>query len=274
MYRLQSNNFKNVVWLIKIAAICLLLGRAWQHFFWTTPYGIILPIEQGLQMKYFNTIIGVYLLGGGVVGLVYRGKQKWQTAYLYGVVAIILFLSVCYWVTKNYRFVQFFEYSIHIGTVWMLIYLYKSPVVDWQKTQFILKVLIACTFTSHGLYALGFPYATPAGFIEMTTKILGLDHEVAIIFLKLAGFLDLLLSVGLFFKNTEKPALYYAFCWGILTALARTAAYFDALSPVASLHRWFYETLHRMPHALLPLALMAVCGFLFFKKEKRVKMVD
>ena len=259
----------SIIILLKISAICLLLGRAWQHFFWTTPYAVILPLESGQQIKYFNTAIGFYLLFGAVLSIFFKGKRNWQFLYLYGVLLIISFLSVSYWVTKSYRINQLFEYAIQVGVVWMLIKVYDKP-INWPSFRQVLKILIAFTFTAHGLYALGFPYATPAGFIEMTVKILQIDEVSASWFLKLFGLLDILLSIGLFFKPTAKAALIYATFWGLATAFARTLAYYDSLSPLGSLHRWFYESLQRMPHAIFPFLLLICCGYYFKSKSKQL----
>lgn len=264
---LQLKNYKFIILLVKAAFLCLLLGRAWQHFFWTTPYAAVLPLENGHILKQINLAIGCFLLGGVVVGMLYTPKQKWQTLYIYGILIVILLLSVSYWVVKDYRINQLFEYSIQVGAVWLMILVYSRE-IKLDKIKLILRVLIAFTFTAHGLYAIGFPYSTPAGFIEMVSNILQTDNQSSMLFLKLAGFMDLVLSVGLFYKTTEKTSLVYAFFWGLATALARTVAYFDALSPFSSIHRWFYETVHRMPHAIFPLILLAICGYIWIGKEK------
>jgi len=265
----KSQNFKYAVTLLKIACLCLLLGRAWQHFFWTTPYAVIFPFDNSLHLKWFNYAIGGTFTLGALVIFFYDKKIKWHDILLSFITVTLFFLAVAYWVTKEYRWTQLFEYSAQVSAIPLLMYLISNR-YKAQKFQFVCSIMIAFTFTAHGLYALGFPYATPAGFIEMTMKILHVDVDAAKLFLGLAGMLDILLTIGLFFKSTQKIALSYAFFWGTITALARVIAYFDALSPFGSLHRWLYETIHRAPHAILPLTLLVLSGYLVLssKKEK------
>ena len=263
----ESKRFKYAVALLKIACLCLLIGRAWQHFFWTTPYADIFPFNDPLHLKWFNCIIGGIFTLGILVILFYNRNIKWHKLLLYFITVTLFFLAVAYWVTKEYRWTQLFEYSAQVSAIPLLLYLLSNK-YNAQRFQIICSIMIAFTFTAHGLYALGFPYTTPAGFIEMTMKILHLNVDHAKLFLGLAGMLDILLTIGLFFKSTQRAALTYAFFWGAITAMARVIAYFDMLSPFSSLHRWLYETIHRAPHAILPLTLLMLSGYLIFSTKK------
>ena len=72
----------------------------------------------------------------------------------------------------------------------------------------IMKVAIAVTFISHGLYALNY-YPRPGHFTEMVMDILGVKEATAILFLNVAGILDFVIAVGIFIKGkiVDHPAV-------------------------------------------------------------------
>ncbi|MEO1448216.1 MAG: hypothetical protein AAFV07_01745, partial [Bacteroidota bacterium] len=127
----------------------------------------------------------------------------------------------------------------------------------WPYTRWELwsKIAIALTFTGHGLYALGLPYATPSGFFVMTQEILGLTAAQAQIFLQIAGGLDLIVLVALFIPPLARSALFYATFWGLVTAFARSLAFVDWEASWLENLRWLSETIVRLSHGLIPLAL-------------------
>lgn len=264
----KGENLNFIIFLLKTACICLLAGRSWQHFFWTTPYAVILPIDNPLYLRWLNYVIGGIFIIGILVIVFYNKGVKWQKVLLYFITAVLCLLAIAYWVTKEYRLTQLFEYSIQVSVITIFMAFIEKSAMP-QRLGVICSTIIALTFTAHGLYALGFPYTTPLGFIEMTMKILHVEVAIAKGFLKIVGILDLLLSMGLFFKSTQKVALNYAIFWGTATAMARVIAYFDFLSPFGSLHRWMYETIHRAPHAIVPLVLL-LSGYAVFYKKKEI----
>ncbi|MEM1136160.1 MAG: hypothetical protein AAGI07_09995 [Bacteroidota bacterium] len=261
-----DNREQLAILILKFAFACLLVGRIWQHFFWTTPYGVFLPFLESETLKLVNYAFGSLLLLTLTIIPYYNPFKKWQFILLLLAVLVLLLEAIAYWVTKSFRIVQLFEYSIQVSLPYFLHMLLRKD-IDTKKILYAMRISIALTFTAHGLYALSFPYSTPANFIEMTQNILKVTPQQAILFLFVAGLLDLLLSIGLFFQKTAKASLVYAVIWGSLTALARTVAYFDFLSPFTSLHRWMYETIHRVPHAALPLVLLILLGYLAIKKK-------
>ena len=122
-----------------------------------------------------------------------------------------------------------------------------------------LRIVIAMTFISHGLYAIGY-YPLPGVFIEMTTAILGVSEETAIVFLKVMGVLDFVASVFILlpYPKLIKLGLFYCIVWGILTALARPVAFYYPEFWLESLHQWLYQAVFRLPQGLLPLVAFLI----------------
>lgn len=116
-----------------------------------------------------------------------------------------------------------------------------------------MKLAICLTFIAHGLLALGI-LETPASFYGMVTNILGLNMQDAQLFLMLAGIGDIIACIVLITGRNkfQQYALLYCFCWGLLTALARTMNVFHA-DTVTLLLNGLAETLVRVPNALIPL---------------------
>jgi hypothetical protein len=67
--------------------------------------------------------------------------------------------------------------------------------------------------------------------------------------------MDLLVCMLVWWPRTARYALGYAACWGILTAIARVWAYAEP-GDITTWVRWLPETLVRLPHGLIPLALL------------------
>ncbi len=123
------------------------------------------------------------------------------------------------------------------------------------KTLIVLKILIACTFLGHGIYALGVHYI-PKNFISMTSTILRIDKTNAENFLFLVGILDILAVIGIFFKGiTQKLALIYMILWGLITAFARIV--YGSMVSADSMEFLYYfsNTIYRIPNGLIPLFL-------------------
>ena len=119
------------------------------------------------------------------------------------------------------------------------------------------KIAIAFTFSAHGLYAIGF-YPQPGVFVDMLINILHLSETTAKTFLVVAGILDFVLAIGIFIPRIAQYFLIYAAVWGGLTALARVWANFYLAFPIDSLHQNLHETLYRLPHMLIPLAVLYI----------------
>ncbi|GAB4327147.1 MAG: hypothetical protein OHK0038_00800 [Flammeovirgaceae bacterium] len=170
-----------------------------------------------------------------------------------------------------------FEHTIQVFTPFILfLFTQKSPRNIHHILEFI-RWSIFFTFLGHGLYALGFPYQPPH-FIDMVSKIWRIEDSWHISnFLKIAGFLDMLVCIALIRFNNKKQNTYflvYATLWGFFTALARLAANFSIEEGLRLISfQWWFEFLLRLPHSLFPfLVLLSIYPkhilFHYFSKDK------
>ncbi|MDH7447124.1 DoxX-like family protein [Aquimarina sp. 2201CG14-23] len=264
--------------LLKVSVFLIFIGRAWQHLFWDAPYrsffwdeSLLQPIIEGV----FNTpwqeyatsprtdtyiqngirINGIlYLLAGLSALMIHKNNLKWLRVPLFLGACSLVLLTVLLTKEKFYHTAQFFEHSIQFGLPFIFLYSYSKK-LQYERLVLILKVLIAFTFFSHGLYAFGF-YPVPGKFVDMVIQIFGVSESVAIQFLYLAGILDFILAVLIFIPRTQIYALWYAVIWGLLTALARIVANFYWDFPLQSIHQNLYEVLYRLPHGFTPLLVI------------------
>jgi len=64
------------------------------------------------------------------------------------------------------------------------------------------------------------------------------------------------------------PAAAYLALWGFLTVFARIASYWTPAEDYYGMHPWIAETIVRLPHGLVPLALMLL---FITMKDSRVR---
>ena len=268
--------------LLKLSVFFTFLGRAWQHIFWDAPYrsffwdeSLLKPVVESLfsisWQEYAtstttDTIIQKLILFNGLIYLaaaiatitIRQIVKQWQKLLitLGGVSLVILTLLMTK--EKFYHAAQFFEHSIQFGLPFCLLYFYTKK-YNTKTLILALKILIAVTFVSHGLYAFGF-YPVPGNFVDMVIQIFNCSEETAITFLYIAGIIDFILAILLFvpIPAISKSALYYAVFWGLLTAFARIVANFQIEFPLLSLHQYFYMVLYRLGHGLVPLAVVLI----------------
>jgi len=272
-----------IFFFVQLSAVSVFLGRAWQHLFWDAPLRallwdesimakpvkLIIGMEWGAYLKHPNAdaciqgiIVGfgvLYLLG---LASAWYGKGGRRTNFflLAGSLSLI-FLAMLYCKEKFLTAGQFFEYTLQFSSPMFLYALLKGFKIE--ELIIWMKIAIALTYISHGLYALGI-YPIPGNFVEMTINILPLSESNAIRFLNIAGVMDMVVAVLIFFPNKiAQWALLYATLWGLLTALARIVGHFDVGLPMDSFLHWAYHTVYRFPHALIPLAV-----FLWIKERE------
>lgn len=151
---------------------------------------------------------------------------------------------------------QFLEYSLQFSTPFLLAYLAGGKALTSVFIR-IVKVAVAITFVSHGLYAIGY-YPRPENFQTMVITILQVENTTAAWFLNLAGALDFLFAVLLFvpWKNIDLIAASYLTFWGVMTTLARVWAFVYWEFLAQSLEQWLHESVYRFPHFLLPFSLV------------------
>jgi len=261
--------------LLQLAAFTLLAGRAYLYlagigplstFFWHEGWleGPLAALgwewkdyaahSEGLILHVQRLIGGVLALGAAAVWWV-DGKRPLVNGTVLACVVLLLPYWLLRWVDKNYQWPMLLEHFLHWGTPMLLILFVRMRTVTWQ---WMVKVMIALTFIGHGLYALGWPSPRPAGFMFMTMQILGCSEGFAVGFLHLIAFLDFAAALFLFIPCLVLPALVWTTFWGLATAVARTWAHFTPAEDYYGLHPWFAESVLRLAHGLVPLALLVM----------------
>lgn len=265
--------------IIHIAFVALCIGRAWLLFkkpapitsffyhpyledFWATITNQ--NVEEFLASPTFREnvilfvqIIGIYLI---LVGLASFAAQKlalsWHRILSYSTFGILVFISFCFYLSKQNQLVQFFEYASQMAMP-LLFYHIVIQEKNNSKISFWIKIAVALTFVCHGLYALGF-YPQPGHFIDMMIQGFGVSESAAKSLLIWAGVLDFIFAIGLFIPNNKvyKISLIYLFLWGLATTFARLVCNVDVSLGWYSWNQWLPEWLVRFPHFALPLFLL------------------
>lgn len=243
---------KTTFLLLKISTFLVFIGRAYQLIFWGVPHSS-LPWEEQLLKLIIQVNGFFYLFVALLVLFIQLHSKKWMKYGLYIGGFSLLFLSFLLFKEKSYQIPQFFEHSLQFGVVFTLLYYLKNS--DTKKFVFYLKVLITLTFISHGIYALGLFYPIPGNFITMVLHIIPIQESQVVNFLFLMGMIDLLVAILLFVPKLSKWVVLYAFIWGILTALARMLSGLHDGFFLAIFHQYFFETVYRLVHGLVPLAV-------------------
>jgi len=269
-----------VVDVLKLACLCLLLGRAWQYFYWSTPiFGFFWdeswwqPITEkmGWEWDYFANYLAnerfinffvksqaLLFVITSVLVLFYKKGHRFTSFLLWFCSILLVFLAFCYMKDKLFVAGQFWEYALQFSCPILLWAYVQLP--DYKRVWGIfVKIAIVLTFTCHGLYASGI-YNIPGKFIDMTIEILGVSQAQAIVFLKAAGIMDFILSIALFIPHRKVviSALIYATLWGLATSAARIFAYVDLMHFWAVFMEWVPHAIYRLPHGLIPLALLVL----------------
>lgn len=279
----------NKINLLKLSVFFIFIGRAWQHLFWDAPYrtffwdeSLLKPIIEnwfGASWRIYATssttdflvqslIIGkgfLYVMAAISSLLITKSNKKILKIPIFiGGVSLVI-LTILLTKEKFYHFAQFFEHSIQFGLPFVLLYSLREG-YNKRKLIVILKILIAVTFFSHGLYAFGV-YPVPGKFVDMVINIFGCSESFALSFLYVAGILDFVIAVLIFIPKLSKYVLIYAVVWGLLTALARVAANFYWDFPIQSLHQNLYQVIYRLPHGITPLIVLT--GIVVYLKQKK-----
>ncbi len=279
---------KTVLYLLKLCAFLVFTGRAYQFYFFGAPFREILwdesllnPIINGvfnyvgndyattvtvdLWNHYFIKLYSFLLLLAGFVCLFWQKIEFIILKKTVVAIAVFIFLllNICMLKDRRYGVLQFFELSIQIASC--LVFFFNNDIskINQEKLVFWLKIPVAFTFISHGIFAMGIFY-TPCEFLDMTMKILIVNEIQARLFLFVVGILDVLASILLFIPKVAKYALIYIIIWGLLTAMARLLSGFNQNFIIESIHNYTYLVVYRLPHGLIPLAVF----YLLSKKLK------
>lgn len=264
--------------LFQLATICVLLGRAYQHWFWDAPYRAILwdeslmkPLVEGLfgvswrayasdvgvdrAIQAGMKVIGSLLALGAVVAAFPRWFPEKARAILAGLSGWLIFLAFLYYKEQNYQFGQFIEYALQAGApLFFFMYLKREESLE-PRLEALMRWATALTFVGHGLYAVGY-YPRPGHFTVMVVNSLGLPPDASNQLLWVAGIMDFIVAAWLVLPLPGRSiALIYCVIWGGLTSLGRLTGNFHAEFFSSFLHQWLFEFVYRAPHFLLPLAL-------------------
>jgi len=266
------------IFLLYLAFLGVCIGRAYQCIFWDIPIRSLLWNEEWMT-SFVSGVLGLswedYLkhpkgdatiqvivstLGYTLLvsaALVFLKIKRWLTyTGLFTSFIVLVFIAFLYHLEKFQTAGQFLEYALQFLCPLLLWYYLKNGIS--KRWILVLKIAIALTFISHGLYALGF-YPVPANFVSMTIQVLPLGNEAAVQFLYVIGIIDILFSIGLFLRGyIFRISIWYCMIWGALTTSARIVANVDLSSFGSTMHQWWFESMYRLPHFLIPLLLYLV----------------
>ncbi len=267
---------KKFSFLLQLLCMALFIGRAWQHFRWSTPYDAFFfdPANEGLMsflsgmdwttfltsestfvfLKYFQQGIGGFYLF--MAFFVLALKKSWPLWLSRGLLffssGLLFLLALLYTKNQYFQLGQLLEYSVQCSLPLLLYYSVffglSSRLLFWGR------LALAATFVGHGLYAIGY-YPQPGHFVQMFLSVLGCSETSAQQLLQLIGALDFVAAIGLFIPRIEKYALYYCISWGLITAIARLVANFYLDFYLESLDQWGWEVLVRLGHGGLGIGL-------------------
>lgn len=264
--------------LLKFCAFLIFIGRGYQYLFFDAPFraflwdeSLLQPIVEGVfntpwndyatslaidqWIKRIVRLNGILFIVAAIASLVINTNKNiiYRIPILLGGWSLIL-LSLLSTKEVFYHYGQFFEHTIQFGVPFVLLYTLKKN-STLSRIDMLLKTIIALTFLSHGLYALGY-YDVPGYFIDMVINSLGVAENTAVYILHIAGVLDILIAIFIFVPKITKYALWYAIFWGIATASARIVANFDVNFFTSSIHQFLYQVIYRIPHGLIPLSVL------------------
>lgn len=245
-------------------------GWSWNE--WVTSAAV----DQGITRT--EKIIGaIYLLLGGLLA--------WRSTASYGLVvftvpfAALLFLrAFLFWKAHFYQSGALMEMCIQTFSPLLYVYFWagvyrfsnsENSALPGRVFWFLVRGTVALTFIGHGLYAAGV-HPVPAHFVFMTQSGLGVGEDAARQLLFFVGVLDFL-AAGLLLLPWRKAwfvALAWVIPWAILTTFARVWSYGSFVGVDTLLTQWLPQMVVRLPHVLLPLAL------LFWARTQDAKMVE
>jgi hypothetical protein len=266
--------------VLLVTTVLLFLGQAWQHWRWDVPFRALMwnqtlmqPLIESFTALSWSDYVtsgqadswvqgitlafSLFYLVAAIATVLLRRLPRFATAFLIAGSLALSSLALLYTLDRFFYAGMFLEYSLMWTTPLFFLLLMRRDQRVPPRLIWVMKGAIAFTFVGHGLFALGV-YPMPVHFMEMTLNILPITESAALTFLFVAGILDLLVGVGVFIPGIDRPALFYAAIWGLLTSLARIWSYFDINYMASTLDAWLFESLIRLPHAVIPLVLFVI----------------
>jgi hypothetical protein len=206
----------------------------------------------------------ICFLAGGTIALTSR---VWLLRLAVGSATVFLVLQqLLLWKDHFWQVGHLMEYALRAGAPLLWWYYFRGNSNKWVNVG--IRLAIALTFVGHGMYAAGL-HPVPGNFILMTQSGLGIGEQGARNLLLLVGILDFLAAILVLLpgRRFQQIGLAWIIPWAILTTAARIWSY-STLVPLDTLmSQWIPETIIRLPHILIPLAL-------WFWLEGRGKAVD
>ncbi len=270
---------RRILLIVQLAAIGVLAGRAWQHLWWDAPFRSLLwdegwmrpivenwfriPWQSYITSEQTDAFIDGLVGGFGwfylLCALVAAFARQLPRPFWYllpASSAALLFLALLYCKERFFSIGQFFEYTLQFLAPYFLFVMLRQRGIR-VRLVWCMRLAIALTFTCHGLYAVGY-YPRPGSFVDMTLSILPISEEGAHLFLWWAGILDFVMSGFIILAPAKwiKSFLIYAVLWGFATTVARIWAHFYWEFATESLLQWTFEAVYRLPHFLIPLAVL------------------
>ncbi len=278
-------------WLLRGAACTVFLGRAWQHLYWDAPFTELLWDQSWMEpltgylgfgswqefvrlvddrtVEVLTVAFGwLYLACAAATLMIGRPGSRWLRGWILVGTAGLAVLALLYMKEHFFHAGQLFEYSLQVVAPLALLYAVVTQDGLGRRSSLYLRWAVSLTFVCHGLYAVGY-YPVPGSFMSMTIRILGLTKEGALQFLQVAGWMDFVVGAGVFLPpQWRKWVLWYAAGWGFATAAARVAGNIYGADLSGSLHQWMFETVYRLPHAMIPLLLALDAGIRTKKADR------
>ncbi len=236
-------------------------GMSWET--WVTDLRVSSKIES------FIDGVGWFYLACAIFCIFVNTRRKWMRYPIILGALSLLTLAVLYFIEKGFVLAQLFEYSTQVFAPIALLWSLSANNAEDLSSRLIigLKIAIALTFLGHGLYAMGV-FPVPGNFVYMLSSVFGIGDSTAKTILLVAGFLDIFAIVGLFLPRLKRISLIYCIIWGLATSMARIITGFTPMDPMGSMSQWLHETVMRLPHGLLPLALFLALGYTLNKSKK------
>ena len=231
----------------------------WSHFARTSDQWITPTLER----------LGIFLIVSALVPWIAGfSRLRWLRWFLIPATLILILDGFSRWVAKDMQAGMAMEHILQIFVPLALLISLGRKSLNAPKREvavrWSLMIATLVTFVGHGLYAVGY-YSVPLHFQMMTTEILSLSEGGSLRFLEIFGWLDFLVVPFVLFRWTRWAALFYMFCWGGATALARILAYYDEALPYNGMDPWFAEAMVRTSHWAIPFWL---CWLLWRRRKQ------
>ena len=276
-------NKQTINHLLRISAVLMFFGRAWEHFRWLGPYRDVFYNPNGVFLKsvtfftgesiteiynnhfYENLVInfskglGILFLLSGLIILFYERLCYFKFIVYLGLLGL-LFNYFGLLMGKHFdMWGMFFE---HAGQFFAPVLFIMTRKELSNKSIYLAQIAISVTFVSHGLFAVGY-YPQPGHFADMLIVSFGIEEELARLILVVVGVLDfvfgaiILIPYGKLNSPLKRTVfnlfVWYGIVWGFLTALARFYAPLKLDLLWSNVIQDLHEFCIRIPHFIIPI---------------------